>query len=55
MKIDTAIRRLKQYYKQAKKCEPVNDPVAYALAKTWQEAEADRIRKEREAWKEIEE
>ena len=39
MKIETAIRRLMEYYQEAKNNELIRDKVAWSLYKTWLEAE----------------
>lgn len=39
MKIDTAIKQLKEEYERARNLEFVRDPVAYALYQVWKKAD----------------
>ena len=47
MRLETAIKILRQKYAEAKKCVEIYDPVAYALYHTWKEADEARLRKEK--------
>lgn len=42
MRIDTAIKLLKEEYERARKLEWVRDPVAYALYQIWKQADERR-------------
>ena len=42
MKIETAMKRVEQYYERAKGIEFVHNPVAWALYQVWREADSEK-------------
>lgn len=42
MKIETAMKRVEQYYEQAKGMELVHNPVAWALYQVWREVDGEK-------------